>query len=314
MILITGGAGFIGSHVNLLLQEAGYKTLVMDNLSRGSTKALLGTPFIEGDLLDKKFLNQLFKSYKIATVMHFAALTDVGESCENPEIYFKNNTEGSLNLIEAMLENGVKKFIFSSTAAVYGWPEQDLINENHPLNPINPYGISKLKVEEELKNLSDAGKLLYVSLRYFNAAGGDPHGILKNNKPRDNNLIPIILKALRDDKEVTVFGDDWETPDGTCLRDYIHVSDLASAHLLALESPESAIYNLGNGKGFSVKEVIETTEKVLKKKVKWKVGPKRAGDPAKLVADSRKAQKELRWKPRFQELEKIILDAHRALP
>lgn len=313
MILITGGAGFIGSHVNLLLQEAGHKTVIFDNLSRGSTKSLKGGSFVEGDLLNKDILSHVFDSYPIESVMHFAALTDVGESTENPELYFRNNTEGSLNLLEVMQKKGVSKFIFSSTAAVYGFPEQELITESHPLKPINPYGESKLKVEEKLAELSSQGSINYTSFRYFNAAGADPNGVLKNNKPRDNNLIPIILKAVRDNREVTIFGDDWETPDGTCLRDYVHVNDLAAAHLLALESPQSAIYNLGNGQGFSVKEVIETTEKVLKQKVNWKIGPRRPGDPAKLVADSTKAHKELRWKPRFQELEKIILDAHRAL-
>lgn len=314
MILITGGAGFIGSHVNLLIQEAGYQTVVFDNLSRGSKKALLGGTFVEGDLLDKEKLRFVFKNYPIEAVMHFAALTDVGESVQKPELYFENNTQGSFNLLEAMLEAGVHRFIFSSTAAVYGNPQQDKITEDHPLQPVNPYGLSKLKVEERLAELSKTTPLTYVSLRYFNAAGGDPHQILKNHKAKENNIIPLLLKASREGKEITLFGDDWPTPDGSCIRDYIHVSDLASAHLLALNHPGSHIFNLGNGQGHSVKEVIYTAEKILKKKVDYKVGPRRDGDPAVLVADSTKARNELFWKPRFPELDKIILDAHQALP
>lgn len=313
MILVTGGAGFIGSHVNLALNEAGYETVILDNLSRGSKKAVLKGTFIHGDLSDKGELDRLFNRYPIKTVMHFAALTDVGESVRKPELYFKNNTEGTLNLLESMRRANVTRFIFSSTAAVYGIPLQEFLREDHPLKPINPYGESKLLVEKALENLSKTTPLTYVSLRYFNAAGGDPAGRLKNHKTHENNLIPLLLRSLREGRELTVFGADWPTPDGTCLRDYIHVQDLACAHLLALNCEKSSVFNLGNGRGFSVKEVIEAAEKALRRKIPYKIGPRRAGDPPRLVADSQKAQKELLWKPRFTELEKIIVDAERAL-
>lgn len=313
MILVTGGAGFIGSHVNFLLNEAGWETVVFDNLSRGSVQAIRNSRFIEGDLRDKGALKRLFATWPIHTVMHFAALTDVGESMRNPALYFENNTEGTLNLVEAMLEAHVFRLIFSSTAAVYGMPEQDRVDEDHPLKPINPYGESKLEVEKALKNYSEKTPLKYVSLRYFNAAGGDPHGVLKNYKTHENNLIPLLLRAVKKGEELTVFGNDWPTPDGTCLRDYIHVYDLASAHLLALQCEECQIFNLGNGRGFSVMEVIRAAEKVLKTQIPYKIGPRREGDPAQLIANWEKAERLLKWRPRYPELEKIIFDAASAL-
>lgn len=313
MILVTGGAGFIGSHVNLALNQAGYETVIFDNLSRGSAKTVTGGTLVEGDLLNEQALEQLFAQFPIKAVMHFAALTDVGESVTHPELYYKNNTQGTLNLLHAMIKAGVSKFIFSSTAAVYGVPEQEFINENHPLKPINPYGDSKLQVEKALFELSQKHPFTYVSLRYFNAAGGDPEGKLKNFKKKENNLIPLLLHAVKDNKILTVYGSDWPTPDGTCIRDYIHVQDLSSAHLLALDYPKSSIFNLGNGKGFSVKEVIDTAEKVLGRPIPYILGDRRAGDPARLVADSQKAREELGWKPQFAQLEQIILDAQRAL-
>lgn len=309
-ILVTGGAGFIGSHVNLLLNEAGFKTLVFDNLSRGDTRSVKGGTFIEGDLAD---VGEVFKNYKIDAVLHFAALTDVGESVVNPLLYYKNNVTGTLHLLEAMKSSGTDKIIFSSSAAVYGIPQTLPITENSPIAPINPYGKTKAMIESVLADLP----IKSVSLRYFNAAGGDPHGILKNYKKKENNLIPLLLKGLKEGRTLTVYGDDYDTPDGTCIRDYIHVSDLATAHLLALkrilEGGDSGQFNLGIGHGFSVLEVIRAAEIGLKRKIPYTVGPRRPGDPARLIADSQKARKELRWEPRHLDLEKIILDAWNAL-
>lgn len=311
-ILVTGGAGFIGSSVNLLLNEAGFKTIVYDNLSRGDSRSVKGGLFIEGDLFD---IESVFKEHKIDAVMHFAAFTDVGESVQHPLLYYKNNFVGTLALLEAMEKHNVDKLIFSSTAAVYGIPTQVPISENAPINPINPYGHSKAMVEQVLNDLKS---IRSIRLRYFNAAGGDPHGIIKNYKKKENNLIPILLNSLKNNSELVVFGDDYNTPDKTCIRDYIHVADLAQAHLLALDAlmqgAPSAFYNLGNGKGYSVLEVIQTAEKVLKRPISYQIGPRRPGDPAVLTADSRKAIQALNWKPRFPELEKIILDASKALP
>lgn len=309
-ILVTGGAGFIGSHVNLLLNEAGFKTLVFDNLSRGDIRSIKGGAFIEGELEE---VGEVFKNHKIDAVIHFAALTDVGESVANPLLYYKNNVTGTLRLLEAMQQSGTDKIIFSSSAAVYGIPESIPITEKAPIAPINPYGKTKAMIESVLADLS----LKSISLRYFNAAGGDPHGILKNYKKKENNLIPLLLKGLKENKVLTVYGNDYDTPDGTCIRDYIHVSDLASAHLLALkrllEGGESGQFNLGIGRGFSVLEVIQAAEKSLKRKIPYSIGPRRPGDPARLIADSQKAKRELRWEPRHLDLEKIILDAWNAL-
>ncbi|MFN4174437.1 MAG: UDP-glucose 4-epimerase GalE [Parachlamydiaceae bacterium] len=309
-ILVTGGAGFIGSHVNLLLNEAGYQTIVYDNLSRGDTKSIKGGVFIEGDLAD---IDGLFKNHKIDAVIHFAALTDVGESVINPLLYYNNNVLGTLRLLDAMQKNGVDKIIFSSSAAVYGIPDEIPITEKARVSPINPYGKTKAMIESVLADLP----IKSISLRYFNAAGGDPHGILKNYKKKENNLIPLLLRGLKEGKTLQVYGSDYDTPDGTCIRDYIHVSDLASAHLLALnrllEGGKTDQFNLGIGRGFSVLEVIEAAERTLKRKVPYTIGPRRPGDPARLIADSHKAKKELFWEPRYVELEKIILDAWNAL-
>lgn len=309
-ILVTGGAGFIGSHVNLLLNEAGYQTIVYDNLSRGDTKSIKGGVFIEGDLAD---IDGLFKNHKIDAVMHFAALTDVGESVINPLLYYNNNVLGTLRLLDAMQKTGVDKIIFSSSAAVYGIPDEIPITEKARVSPINPYGKTKAMIESVLADLP----IKSISLRYFNAAGGDPHGILKNYKKKENNLIPLLLRGLKEGKTLQVYGSDYDTPDGTCIRDYIHVSDLASAHLLALnrllEGGKTDQFNLGIGRGFSVLEVIEAAERTLKRKVPYTIGPRRPGDPARLIADSHKAKKELFWEPRYVELEKIILDAWNAL-
>lgn len=309
-ILITGGAGFIGSQVNLLLNEVGYETVIFDNLKRSDKRTVVAGELFQGDLLDKQALKQVFSLYPIDAVLHFAGLIDVGESWKWPFMYYENNTVGSLNLFEEMQAAGVKHLIFSSTAALYGYPQSSLIREDHSIAPINPYGRTKWMVEEMLKDLH----LNYIALRYFNAAGGDPHGMIKNYKTRESNLIPLVLKAAKGEQDLTIYGDDYETPDGTCIRDYIHVADLAQAHLLALQKllsdQESTVYNLGNGAGFSVKQVIETAEKVLKQRIPYQIGPRRVGDPPVLVADSTKAHIELKWKPRYSNLDKIIADAH----
>ncbi len=316
-ILVTGGAGFIGSNVNEMLYNAGYETVVYDNLSKGNANAVLHGTFVKGDLEDEKALNELFKKYQFDAVMHFAAYTDVGESVSDPALYFKNNVVNSINLLEVMRKNGVKNFIFSSSAAVYGNPLTDKITEEHPCHPINPYGETKRIVEKILKSYEKAYGFKYCSLRYFNAAGGDPNAQIKNYKKKENNLIPLALKSLKDNGTLTIFGTDYPTKDGTCVRDYIHVYDLGNAHILAMENllkgGESEIYNLGNGNGFTIREVIDATEKVTGQKLKVKEGHRRPGDPPVLVADTTKAHKKLGWKPKYSTLEMMIDHAWKAL-
>jgi len=318
MILITGGAGFIGSHATLRLQELGYATAVLDDLSHGDRRAVLAGEFVQGSFGDPDLLDQIFKKYLISAVMHFGAFIDVGESMHEPKKYFKNNVDNTRILLEGMARHGVKKFIFSSTAAVYGEPQSEKITENHPTHPINPYGESKLKAERLLAEFELQEGISSVILRYFNAAGGDPKGRLKNFKQKESNLIPAALHALTSGRQLTVFGDDYPTPDGTCIRDYIHVWDLAEAHILALQALEqgglSALYNLGNGKGYSVKEVIAAVEKVTNQKLNWKAGPRRPGDPSVLLADSTRAKDHLGWTPQYPALEKIVGDAWQSIP
>lgn len=317
-ILVTGGAGFIGSIANAKLIEAGYDTVILDNLSSGDRRSVKKGTFVEGDISDDAILTKIFKEHPVKAVLHFAAFTDVGESVLRPIKYFQNNVFGTLNLLKIMAGHGIKKFIFSSSAAVYGIPNEIPVKETTPCNPINPYGESKLKIEQILQELDQQLNLRYCSLRYFNAAGGDHAGIIKNYKAKENNLIPVALNALlTPGKEITIFGTDYKTADGTCIRDYIHVDDLVDAHIKALENLEkgnpSAIYNLGNGNGFSVRQVLNAIEKITKKKLKIVEGPRRQGDPPTLIADSSKAQKELGWKPRFTDLETIVEDAWKAM-
>lgn len=317
-ILIIGGAGFIGSHVNEMLFRKGYETVVLDNLNQGSREAVRHGVFIEGDLADSALLEHIFSTHPIGAVMHFAALKDVGESVKHPLRYYENNVSNTLNLLAAMMKHEVKMMIFSSSAAIFGQPEEVPVSEDHPCHPINPYGRTKLIVENILEDFDKAYGLRYCSLRYFNAAGGDPEGKIKNRKTTDSNLIPIILRSLqKEDGCLTIYGSDYPTPDGTCIRDYIHIEDLGTAHIAALEkllrgSP-SCYYNLGNGKGFSVREVIAAVEKVTGRKVKTREGPRRAGDPPILVASSSKAQRELNWNPLYTELEPIIEHAWKAM-
>lgn len=307
-ILITGGAGFIGSTVNLLLNDVGFETIILDNLSTSSPQTIVKGKLIIGDLSDRNLLNQIFNEHSITAVMHFAAATNVGESVKNPAFYYRNNVINSLILLEAMQEARVRYLIFSSTAAVYGIPEGHLL-ENSPCYPINPYGESKLMVERILKNYQSSYGLESCALRYFNAAGGDPLGRLKYGTKKEN-LIPIILNCLLENKPLIVNGMDYPTSDGTCIRDYIHVADIGNAHILALKKllngKASLCYNLGNKKGFSILEVIKAAEEVTGRSLKVVIGPRRPGDPPQLIANAEKAEKELEWKPLYPEIKKMI--------
>lgn len=315
MILVVGGAGYIGSHTVKELVRKNKRVIVLDNLSTGHQEALDETAiFINGDLGDKKVLSRIFTEYPVQAVMHFAANSLVGESVTNPLKYYVNNVAATLTLLETMLDYGVKKFIFSSTAATYGIPKQIPITEETPTNPINPYGKSKLMVEQIVQDFSEAYGLEYTVLRYFNAAGADGTGLIGEDHDPETHLIPIVLQHLLGQREqISVFGIDYPTEDGTCIRDYIHVIDLAQAHILALsamlDSKEKGLvqrtYNLGNGQGYSVKEIIRKCEEVTGRKANIHYGPRRAGDPAVLIASANKIENELGWKPAY-ELENII--------
>jgi UDP-glucose 4-epimerase len=309
-ILVTGGAGYIGSHVVKELLRQGQRPIVFDNLQTGHRKAIKKVPFIEGDLSDQQKLKETFQSFQIDAVMHFAADCLVGESVQNPLKYFNNNVKNSLILLEIIEEFGIKKIVFSSSAAVYGEPKEIPILEEHPCAPTNPYGETKWIFERVLQAFHNAGKLNYISLRYFNAAGADPEVELGEDHTPETHLIPLIIKAALGGDHVPVFGTDYDTPDGTCIRDYIHVNDLANAHILALQKLEqekiSGIYNLGNGNGYSVREVIDTVRKITKRKVGVVDSPRRPGDPARLVASSKKIRKELGWIPKYPDLETIV--------
>ncbi|MGV8143319.1 MAG: UDP-glucose 4-epimerase GalE [Methanothermobacter sp.] len=311
MILIVGGAGYIGSHINKELNHQGYETIIFDNLSFGHPEFVKWGNFQEGDLGNIEEIRKLFKEYTIDAVMHFAAFTYVGESVKNPQKYYLNNLRNTLNLLQVMLEEDVKYFVFSSTCATYGTPEEIPITENHPQNPINPYGKGKLMVEQILADYSRAYGLKYASLRYFNAAGADPEAEIGESHQPETHLIPLILDVAMDKKEkIQVYGTDYATPDGTCIRDYIHVMDLADAHIKALkylkEGGKSDVFNLGNGQGFSVREVIETSQKVTGKTIKVEEVERREGDPPVLVGSSSKAQEILNWHPRYDDLAVII--------
>ncbi len=314
MILVTGGAGYIGSHTVKLLIENGYDVLVYDSLELGHPEAVEGVKLVQGDLLDAETLNSTFDEYPIDAVVHFAAYASVGDSVENPAKYFNNNIVGGLNLVNAMRTHGVNKIIFSSSAATYGEPQHVPIEETHPQLPTNPYGETKLMFERILKWYDVAYGIKSVSLRYFNACGADPDALIGEDHQPEGHLIPIILQTLLGQRDsVKVFGTDWDTPDGTCVRDYIHIVDLADAHLRSLRALENGAqttaYNLGNGDGQSVKQVIDAVEHVTGKKVPWVAAPRRAGDPAKLVASSDKLKKELGWQPKYPELTAIIAHA-----
>jgi len=315
MILVIGGAGYIGSHMVKYLLENGERPIVLDNLELGHAEAVLCDELYDGDLRDRAFLDSLFRDHDIECVMHFAAYASVGDSVIHPAKYYDNNVNGCFTLLEAMREARIDKMIFSSSAATYGEPTRIPIPEDHPQNPTNPYGETKLVMERMLKWYHGAYGLRSISLRYFNAAGADPEGQLGEDHEPEQHIIPVVLQtALGKRDAVHVFGTDWDTPDGTCLRDYVHVVDLADAHLRALNAlrgPEltGAAYNLGNGEGFSVKQVIETCEKVVGKPIPWVSSPRRPGDPARLVASSDRARVELGWSPKYPDLETIVRDA-----
>jgi UDP-glucose 4-epimerase len=313
-ILVTGGAGYIASHVVKELLHQNHKPIVFDNLQTGHRKATKNALFIEGDLSDQRKLAEAFQTNSIDAVMHFAADCLVGESVRDPLKYFNNNVKNSLILIEMMGEFNVTKLVFSSSAAVYGEPEEIPISEGHPCTPTNPYGETKWIFEKVLRAFHEAGKLNYISLRYFNAAGADPEGELGEDHSRETHLVPLVIKAALDGTSVPVFGTDYDTPDGTCIRDYIHVTDLAHAHILALQKLNqgkfSGTYNLGNGNGYSVRQMIETVKKVTGTKVAAMDSPRRPGDPARLVASSQKIKEELGWIPRYPDLETIVKTAY----
>ncbi|MGG1291458.1 UDP-glucose 4-epimerase GalE [Bacillus smithii] len=314
MILVIGGAGYIGSHlVKELVQTK--DVLVLDNFSTGHRWAVHeNATMIEGDMGDKDILENIFTHYPIEAVMHFAAYSLVGESVQEPGKYYQNNVAATLNLLEVMVKSNVKKIIFSSTAATYGIPEGPVITEETPTNPINPYGRSKLMMESIMKDFSKAYGLEYVILRYFNAAGADESAKIGEAHDPETHLIPLILQHLAGDRPfISIFGTDYDTPDGTCIRDYIHVTDLARAHILALDAllegaKKNAIYNLGNGRGYSVREVIEACERITGKKANVTMAPPREGDPARLVASSEKISRELGWKARYS-LDDIVESA-----
>jgi UDP-glucose 4-epimerase len=313
-ILVVGGAGYIGSHMVKQLVKTGNDVITLDNLSYGYRDAVKYGKFIEGDLGDNAVLDAIFKSGDIDAVMHFAGFIQVGESVLNPSMYYHNNVVNTHTLLDAMLRHDIKNFIFSSTAAIFGEPDYTPIDEKHNKQPINPYGHSKLMIEQILDDYDKAYDLRATCLRYFNAAGADPDGELGERHSPETHLIPLILQAASSRREdIKIFGDDYPTDDGTCVRDYIHINDLCEAHSLALqrmiEKDQSARYNLGNGKGFSVKEVIDIAKEVSGNDFKVTMEPRRAGDPAVLVADATLAKQELNWQPKYADLKDIVKTA-----
>ena len=316
-ILVTGGAGYIGSHVVRQLNEAGRSVVVFDNLSSGFSDALIhGEELIRADLADGDALENVFRGHRIRTVLHFAASIVAPESVSDPLKYYRNNTSNTMNLLSACIRSGVERFIFSSTAAVYGIPPGGVAGEDSPTVPINPYGSSKLMIEQVLKDVAHAHGLRYVALRYFNAAAADPQGRLGERHSPETHLIPLILQAAKGEREgITVYGTDYPTPDGTCIRDYIHIEDLAAAHLDGLRyleaNGESATLNVGYGRGASVKEVIETARVVTGVNFPVRETARRPGDPPTLIAKADRIRHVLGWKPRYDDLRTIVADAWR---
>jgi UDP-glucose 4-epimerase len=313
-ILVTGGAGYIGSHAVLALRDAGYEVVILDNLVYGHrelVEKVLKVELIQGDTGDRALLDQLFKTREFAAVMHFAAYAYVGESVSQPAKYYRNNVVGTLTLLEAMCEAGIKNFVFSSTCATYGVPQQIPISENQPQQPINPYGMSKLMVEKILSDFEHAYGLRSVRFRYFNAAGADPQGRLGEDHEPETHIIPLVLLTAMGKREsISVFGTDYDTPDGTCIRDYIHVTDLAQAHILGLEhllkGGSSEVFNLGNGQGFSIQQVIEAARVVTGRPIPVTLADRRPGDPPILVGSGEKAKRLLGWQPQYADLETIL--------
>jgi UDP-glucose-4-epimerase GalE len=320
-VLVTGGAGYIGSHAAKALGRAGYRVVVFDSLIAGHRAAVRYGDLVVGDIVDAEAVRAALSEHDISAVMHFAAFLDVGESVRDPVKYYRNNVVGAVTVLEAMAAEKVGAFVFSSTCATYGEPIETPIAETHPQNPINSYGESKLAIERALPHFERAYGIHAVALRYFNASGADPDGELGEDHSPEIHVIPRAISAATGGQGLTVFGDDYPTPDGTCLRDYIHVSDLADAHVKALEAiietGKSGAYNLGTGRPHSVREVIDTVSRVTGRSVPWTLGPRRPGDPAVLYASPHKAQTELHWTPRYPELEAIVRTAwewHRTHP
>jgi UDP-glucose 4-epimerase len=316
-ILVCGGAGYIGAHMCKMLAEAGHKVTVFDNLSTGHADAVRWGKLIQGDALSHADLERAFQGETFAAVMHFSARSLVGESVRDPGLYYRNNVTGTVNLLDAMMRHGVNRFIFSSSAAVYGIPGYTPIDEKHPTVPVNPYGATKLMVERVLADYDAAYGLRSVSLRYFNAAGADSGGLLGERHEPETHLIPNVLRAALNSGKtpLQVFGNDYDTPDGTCVRDYIHVTDLCTAHLLALshllDGGASDVFNLGNGLGFSVLEVIRCAEKIAGRPIPFAIAARRAGDPPVLVASAEKAQRLLGWRPAHTDISGIVDSAWR---
>ncbi len=311
IVLITGGAGYIGSHAAKFMSKAGHQPVVLDNLSAGHAYAAKWGPLERGELADAEFVSGVFKRHKIEAVVHFAANACVGESMTNPRKYFRNNTANTLNLLDAMVDAGVKEIVFSSTCATYGDPLRVPIDETHPQHPVNPYGESKFFVERILHWYAGAYGIRYAALRYFNAAGADPDGEIGEDHTPETHLIPLVIEAaLGKRPHISLFGTDYPTPDGTAIRDYIHVNDLAGAHARALAHLKNGggnlALNLGTGKGNSVREVIAAVEAVSGRIVPIKEAPRRPGDPVELVADPRKAREVLKWEPRYPDIRTIV--------
>jgi UDP-glucose 4-epimerase len=317
-ILVVGGAGYIGSHMVLNLQRAGYVPVVLDNLSKGHRDAVIGAELIVGDIADTEILKQLFTKYQFSAVMHFASFIEVAESVKFPAKYYQNNVSATINLLDVMIQNNVKNIIFSSSAAVYGEPQYRTITEAHPLVPLNPYGRTKWMVEEIIKDFAKSNELNFAILRYFNAAGADPEKRLRERHEPESHLIPLILQVAAGQRQnVTIYGDHYPTADGTCVRDYIHVVDLCNAHLLALialsKGKKNILCNLGTGQGYSVLQVVQVARRVTGKNIATVIGPPRTGDSAVLVADASLAKQELNWLPKYSDLETIIQHAWQCL-
>ena len=312
-VLVTGGAGYIGSHTAKALQQAGHTVVVLDDLSAGHVEATRGLPLVRARVHDSVAVRAALAEHRIDAVMHFAAWLAVGESVRHPGKYYENNTTGTLALLDAMVAEGVGRLVFSSTCATYGEPQSLPLTEDHPQSPVNAYGESKLAVERALRHYDTAHGLCSIALRYFNAAGADPDGELGEDHDPEIHLIPLAIRAARGGAELKVFGQDYPTPDGTCLRDYVHVADLADAHVKALAALEGGAasnrYNVGTGRPWSVREVIDTVGRVVGAPVRWSAAPRRDGDPSALYAASARTQTELGWTPRHSDLETIVRTA-----
>jgi UDP-glucose 4-epimerase len=312
-VLVTGGAGYIGSVTAHLLKRRGYGVVIVDDLSRGHEHNVQGLPFHKLNLLETAALSELFARERVDAVIHFAAHSMVGESTKKPESYFLNNDGGSASLLSAMIQAGVKRLVFSSTAAVYGTPKVVPIPEDLPFDPVNPYGESKVLVEKMLRWMDSCSGVRSIALRYFNACGADPESGLGEEHEPETHLIPLLIRAVVSGTPMTIFGNDYATPDGTCIRDYIHVADLAEAHVAAIEKllagGTSDVFNVGTGAGQSVREVMQAVERVTGRKVPHEIGPRREGDPPVLVANSDKLKRTLGWKPKFTEIKDIVATA-----